>query len=70
MIKFLGIFINIFLLVLVFLQIPEENMGLTSVTNGNSTFGSSQSTQRFLQTITLIAVCVYFIIAILENLTF
>ena len=69
MLKFIGVFISLFLLVIIFLRIPQENVGLASFTTKSNLLGSPQSAQRFLNILTGVGIVVYLGIAIQLNLT-
>ena len=63
MLKIIGIFISIFLIIIIFLRIPQENLGLTSSTILNS----PSSSQRFLNILTILCIFIYFGIALKLN---
>lgn len=69
MLKFIGVFISLFLLVIIFLRIPQENVGLASFTTKSNLLGSPQSAQRFLNILTGVGILVYLAVAIQLNLT-
>lgn len=69
MLKFIGVFISLFLLVIIFLRIPQENVGLASFTTKSNLLGSPQSAQRFLNILTGVGIIVYLAVAIQLNLT-
>lgn len=68
MIQILGTLVNIFLILIIFLLIPEENVGLSSFANKTSLLGSPRSARRFLNILTVILIILYFGIAIQLNL--
>ena len=68
MLKILEICINFFLIVIIFLRIPQESVGLASVANKTNLFGSPRSAQRFLNILTFVAILIYFNIAYQVNL--
>ena len=68
MLKFIGFFISIFLIAIIFLRIPQENVGLASFATKSDILGSPSSAQRSLNILTAIGVLVYFGIAIQLNL--
>lgn len=68
MIKLIGIFTNLFLVFIIFLRIPQENLGLSSFATQSSLLGSPQSAQRFLNIMTAVGISIYLIIAVLQNL--
>ena len=67
MLKFIGSFINIFLILIIFLQIPQKNAGLASFANKTNILGSPSSSQRFLNMLTGLAILIYFVIAFTLN---
>ena len=68
MLKILGIFISLFLIVIIFLRIPQENVGLASFTNKSNLLGSPRSAQRFLNRLTFVGIFIYLGIAFKINL--
>lgn len=68
MLKIIKTFISIFLIVIIFLQIPQENVGLASFTNKINLLGSPSSAQRFLKILTGVGILIYFGIAFELNL--
>lgn len=68
MLKIIKTFISIFLIVIIFLQIPQENVGLASFTTKSNLLGSPSSAQRFLNLLTGISILIYFGIAFQLNL--
>jgi preprotein translocase subunit SecG len=68
MFKLIGAFISLFLIVIIFLRIPQENVGLASFATKSNLLGSPSSAQRFLNILTAIGILVYFGIAIQLNL--
>ena len=68
MLKLIGAFISFFLIVIIFLRIPQENVGLASFATKSNLLGSPSSAQRFLNILTGIGILVYFGIAIQLNL--
>jgi preprotein translocase subunit SecG len=69
MLKIFGFFISIFLILIIFLRIPQENVGLASFATKSDILGSPTSVQRSLNVATAIGIVVYFAIAIKMNLT-
>ena len=65
MLKYL---INIFLILIIFLRIPQENVGLASFANKSNLLGSPSSAQRFLNILTALGILIYLAIAIQLNL--
>ncbi len=68
MLKLIGAFISLVLIVIIFLRIPQENVGLASFATKSNLLGSPSSAQRFLNILTGIGILVYFGIAIQLNL--
>ena len=67
MLKILGFLVSIFLIFIIFLRIPEENVGLASFATKSNLLGSPGSAQRFLNTLTGICILIYFIVAFQLN---
>jgi protein translocase SecG subunit len=59
---------SLFLILIIFLRMPQENIGLSSFANKSDIFGSPSSTQRTLNYITGISVVGYLLIAFYLNL--
>lgn len=73
MLKFIGALISLFLILIIFLRIPQENIGLRSFARKSNLLGSPRSAQRFLNILTGVGILFYFGIAIklnLENISF
>ena len=68
MLKVTGAFVSLFLIIIIFLRIPQENVGLASFTTKSNLLGSPSSAQRFLNILTAISILIYFGIAIQLNL--
>lgn len=68
MLKFFGLIISILLIIIIFLRIPQENVGLASFATKTDILGSPSSAQRFLNILTAIGILIYFGIAIQLNL--
>ena len=68
MLKVLGFIISIFLIVIIFLLIPQENAGLASFATKSDLLGSPSSAQRFLNILTGFGILIYFGLAIQLNL--
>ena len=69
MLKPFGFIISIFLIVIIFLRIPQENVGLASFATKSDILGSPSSAQRSLNILTGFAILIYFGIAVSLNLT-
>ena len=59
MLKSLGICISLFLITIIFLRIPQENIGLASFATKSNLLGSPSSAQRFLNILTVVAIFLY-----------
>ena len=68
MLKLIGNFISLFLIVIIFLRMPQENVGLASFATKSNLLGSPSSAQRFLNILTAFGILIYFGIAIQLNL--
>jgi len=68
MLKILAFIVNIFLIAIIFLKIPKENMGLASFATKSNLLGSPASAQRFLNIGTAVGILIYFVIALQLNL--
>jgi len=68
MLKFVGYFINLFLILIIFLRIPQENIGLASFATKSNLLGSPSSAQRSLNIFTAIGILLYLGIAVGLNL--
>ena len=69
MLKLFGLLVSLFLIVIIFLRIPEESAGLASFAAKSNILGSPGSAQRFLNRLTGVGIFVYLIVAISLNLT-
>jgi protein translocase SecG subunit len=68
MLKTIWFVLSLFLILIIFLRMPQENIGLSSFANKSDIFGSPSSTQRILNYITGISVVSYLLIAFYLNL--
>jgi preprotein translocase subunit SecG len=68
MFKLIGYFISLFLILIIFLRVPQENVGLTSFATRSNLLGSPSSAQRFLNILTALGILIYLGIAIQLNL--
>ena len=68
MLNFLGVINSLFLIIIIFLRIPQENVGLASFATKSNLLGSPSSAQRFLNILTAVGILGYFGIAIQLNL--
>jgi preprotein translocase subunit SecG len=69
MLKLFGLIVSILLIGIIFLRIPQENMGLASFATKSDLLGSPSSAQRSLNILTAFGILVYFGIAIQLNLS-
>jgi preprotein translocase subunit SecG len=67
MLKLFGFFVCIFLIIIIFLRIPQENVGLASFATKTDLLGSPSSAQRLLNIFTGFGILVYFAIAMQLN---
>ena len=68
MLKLIGVFTSLFLITIIFLRIPQENVGLASFAAKSNLLGSPRSAQRFLNILTGVGILMYLGIAIQLNL--
>jgi preprotein translocase subunit SecG len=68
MLKLFGFLVSIFLIIIIFLRIPQENVGLASFATKTDLLGSPSSAQRSLNIFTGIGILIYFAIAVQLNL--
>jgi preprotein translocase subunit SecG len=69
MLKPFGFIISIFLIVIIFLRIPKENVGLASFATKSDLLGSPSSAERSLNILTGFGILIYLSIAVGLNLT-
>ena len=69
MLKLTGFFVSLFLILIIFLRIPEENVGLANFAAKSNILGSPGSAQRFLNRLTGVGIFVYLMIAVILNVT-
>ena len=69
MLKLFGFIISISLVGIIFLRIPQENVGLASFATKSDLLGSPSSAQRSLNILTAFGILIYFGIAIQLNLS-
>lgn len=67
MLKFFEFILSIFLIIVIFLKIPKDNVGLASFATKNEMFGSPSSAERFLNFLITISIIIYILIAIQLN---
>lgn len=68
MLKPIGFFISALLVVIIFLRVPQENVGLSSFATKSDLLGSPSSAERSLNILTGLGILIYFSIAIKLNL--
>ena len=68
MLKLTEVFTSLFLIIIIFLRMPQENVGLASFATKSDLLGSPSSAQRSLNILTAIGILIYFGIAIQLNL--
>ena len=68
MLKLTGILISLFLIIIIFLQLPQENVGLESFASKSNIVSSPRLAQRLLYIVTGIGILVYLGVAIQLNL--
>lgn len=69
MIKFGVFLISVFLIVIIFLRVPQESVGLGSFATKSDILGSPSSAERSLNIFTALGILVYLILAIQLNFT-
>lgn len=69
MLKSIGFLISILLIIIIFLRVPQENVGLSSFATKSDLLGSPSSAERSLNILTGLGILIYFSIAIQLNLT-
>jgi preprotein translocase subunit SecG len=68
MLKSIGFLISILLIVIIFLRVPQENVGLSSFATKSDLLGSPSSAERSLNILTGLGILIYLAIAIQLNL--
>jgi preprotein translocase subunit SecG len=68
MLKLFGLIVSIILIGIIFLRIPQENVGLASFATKTDLLGSPSSAQRSLNILTGFGILVYLGIAVQLNL--
>jgi protein translocase SecG subunit len=66
--ELLLVIISIFLIIIIFLRLPQESVGLSSFATKSNLLGSPSSAQKFLNILTAFGILLYFILAIKGNL--
>ncbi len=68
MLKLIGVLTSLFLILIIFLRLPQENVGLASFATKSNLLGSPRSAQRFLNILTGVGILIYLGIAMKLNL--
>ena len=68
MLKLFEFIISLFLIIIIFLRIPQENIGLASFATKSDILGSPSSAQKSLNIFTGIGILIYLAIAVALNL--
>ena len=68
MLKLIGGFISLALILIIFLRIPKENVGLESFATKSNLLGSPRLAERLLNIVTGIGILIYLGVAIQLNL--
>lgn len=69
MLKSIGFIISICLIIIIFLRMPQESLGLSSLATKTDLLGSPSSAERSLNILTAFGILIYFAIAIQLNLS-
>jgi len=69
MLKPIGFLISLLLIVIIFLRMPQESVGLSSFATKSDLLGSPSSAERSLNILTAFGILIYFSIALKLNLT-
>jgi preprotein translocase subunit SecG len=68
MLKQIWFLVSVFLIIIIFLRMPQESIGLSSFANKSDLLGSPSSAQRSLNILTGFGILIYFILALTFNL--
>lgn len=66
----IGLVVSIFLIAIILLRVPKENVGLTSFANKSNVLGSPSSAERVLNIATMTGIFFYLAIAFQLNLLY
>jgi len=66
--KVIAVVISLFLILIIFLRLPQDNVGLASFATKNNLLGSAKSTERLLNILTGVGILIYFVTALQLNL--
>lgn len=67
MLKFIWLTVNIFLILIIFIRVPNSN-GLSNFTDKSNLLGSPNSAEKTLNTLTFGLILIYFALAVRSNL--
>ena len=68
MLKLIGVVTSLFLIIIIFLRLPQQDVGLASFANKSNVLGSPSSAERFLNNATMTGIFIYLAIAFQLNL--
>ena len=68
MLKAIGFFVSILLIIIIFLRLPKDSVGLSSFATKSNLLGSPSSAERFLNFLTAFGILIYLWIALQLNL--
>ena len=68
MLKLSGFIVSLFLIIIIFLRVPQESLGLSSFATKSDILGSPSSAQNTLNILTAIGILGYLGIAIALNI--
>jgi preprotein translocase subunit SecG len=68
MLKLSGFIVSLFLIIIIFLRVPQESLGLSSFATKSDILGSPSSAQNTLNLLTAIGILGYLGIAIALNI--
>lgn len=69
MLKLVGFFVSLLLIIVIFLRTPQENVGLSSFATKSDILGSPSSAERSLNILTGVGIGIYFSIALILNIS-
>jgi preprotein translocase subunit SecG len=61
MLKLIGFIISILLIIIIFLRMPQENVGLSSFATKSDLLGSPSSAERSLNILTAFGILIYLV---------
>ena len=67
MIKLFSFLISVFLIVIIFLRVPQESVGLGSFATKSDLLGSPSSAERSLNIFTAFGILIYLLLAVQIN---